>query len=310
MTIEASIVDIKRFAVHDGPGIRTTVFLKGCSLSCLWCHNPESIRRGPELGFLKNKCSLCGECEKVCPEHCHSFADGGHRIDRSRCVFCGKCISACLYDALELYGRRISAQETAKLILEDRAFYNHSNGGATVSGGEPLLQAEYCAELFRILKAENIHCAVDTCGNVPWEAFEKVLPFTDMFLYDFKQIDSAKHKACTSAPNERILANLQRLSGCGRPIEIRMPLVPEHNMSDSDLSGAGKFLSGLRNLAAVRLLAYHSLARSKYESAGHEDTMPHVPAPSAEMMEHAKHILSGFGLNVINTTENESMRKK
>ena len=308
MSKDGEIVDLKRFAVHDGPGIRTTLFLKGCPLSCVWCHNPESIRRMPELGLLKNKCVLCGECAKVCPESCHSFSDGTHRIDRSKCIACGKCVSACLYDALILYGRRLSAEEAARLILEDRFFYEYSNGGATVSGGEPLLQTEFCAELFRLLKTEGVHCAVDTCGNVPWSAFERMLPLTDLFLYDFKEIDSEKHKAFTGAPNERILENLKRLSGCGVPIEIRMPLVPEYNMSDSDLSGAGEFLSGLKNITAVRLLAYHSLAHSKYESVGHTDTMPDVPAPSAEMMERAERILSGFGLNTINTAKQNKTR--
>ena len=303
MRRKGAIVDLKRFAVHDGPGIRTTLFLKGCPLSCIWCHNPESIRRMPELGLLKNKCVLCGECAKVCPLECHSFSAGTHQINRSRCLACGKCVSACLYDALILYGRSLTAEEAAQLILEDRIFYEYSNGGATVSGGEPLLQAEFCAELFRILKQEGIHCAVDTCGNVPWSAFERVLPLTDLFLYDFKEIDSEKHKAFTGAPNERILENLKHLSGCGVPIEIRMPLVPEHNMSDFDLAGAGEFLAGLENITAVRMLAYHSLAHSKYDSVGHADTMPDVPAPSVEEMEHAGQILSGFGLNTINTAK-------
>ena len=310
MSREGAIVDLKRFAVHDGPGIRTTLFLKGCPLSCLWCHNPESIRRGAELGLLKNKCVLCGECAKVCPESCHSFSDGTHRIDRSKCIACGKCVSACLYDALILYGRRLSAEEAARLILEDRFFYEYSNGGATVSGGEPLLQTEFCAELFRLLKTEGVHCTVDTCGNVPWSAFERMLPLTDLFLYDFKEIDSEKHKAFTGVPNERILENLKRLSGCGVPIEIRMPLVPEYNMSDSDLAGAGEFLAGLGNITAVRMLAYHSLAHSKYESVGHTDTMPDVPAPSAEMMERAERILSGFGLRTINTAKENSEKER
>ena len=310
MKTEGFMVEWKRFAVHDGPGIRTTLFLKGCPLACVWCHNPESVRREPELGFRKNKCVLCGACAGVCPRHCHSFAGNEHRIDRSECIACGKCVSACLYDALVLYGQPISAEEAANRILEDRIFYEYSNGGATVSGGEPLLQAEFCAELFRILKKEGISCAVDTCGNVPWEAFKRVLPLTDLFLYDFKEIDSRKHKEFTGAPNERILENLTRLSECGVPIEIRMPLIPEYNLSDPDLIGAGTFLSRRKNITAVRLLAYHSLARSKYETVGHADTMPSVPAPSAQDMEHAERILSGFGLNIINTAKTEQNGKK
>lgn len=292
------IVDIKRLAVHDGPGIRTTVFLKGCPLSCLWCHNPESIRNTPEIGLFHNRCTLCRECENVCPENCHSFFGNEHKIDRSRCIACGKCVSACLNNALILYGRRISVREAADMILEDRAFYASSGGGATVSGGEPLLQVDFCADLFRILGEEKIHRAVDTCGYVPWNSFEKILPFTDLFLFDLKQMDSGKHRACTGIPNERILENLERLSLTGTPIEIRMPLIPGLNLEDSHLRHAGKFLAGLENISAVRLLPYHSFARSKYRTVGHADTLPCVPTPPDEEMARAEKIIAGFGLRV------------
>lgn len=300
--MKARLVDIKRFAVHDGPGIRTTVFLKGCSLRCLWCHNPESRRLEPELAFLAHKCALCGDCSAVCPQGAHQLtADGTHLYQRNRCLTCGKCVEECLNDALVLYGQEREAEDIAAVILEDAPFYQTSGGGATVSGGEPLLQADFCVELFTLLKAKGIHCAVDTCGNVPWTQFEKVLPLTDIFLYDFKHHDSEQHRRLTGSGNELIRDNLVRLSRTGKPIEIRMPLIPEHNMSEEDVSRAGQFLGTLANISAVRLLAYHDYARSKFTAVGHEDTMPKVEPPTVDDLEQAAEILRRHGLNVINS---------
>ncbi len=294
----ARYVDIKRFAVHDGPGIRTTLFLKGCALGCLWCHNPESISPRPELAIHFAKCRLCGDCAAACPNH--AIADGRHLFNRQACSACGRCVDACLFRALELYGRRITVEEAAARLLEDRIFY-HDTGGVTLSGGEPLLQAAFCAELLARLKAEGIHCAVDTCGHVSWEAFGRVLPLTDLFLYDFKVASTAKHKACTGQGNELILENLRRLDASGKLIEIRMIQVPGYNMEPADLHAAGEFLGALRNVTAVRLLAYHGLARSKYQTVGHTDTMPQVDSPSAEDLDRSAALLTPYGLRVINS---------
>ena len=293
----ARIVDVKHFAVHDGPGIRSTVFLKGCPLRCLWCHNPESVRQEPELAVLSSKCVRCGACASVCP--CHRIENGVHRLDRRLCRGCGTCLEACLHDALVLYGRRVTPEEICREVLADRIFYRESGGGVTVSGGEPLLQAEFCAELFSRLRGEGIHCAVDTCGEIPWEAFETVLPRTDLFLYDLKQMDPEKHRRCTGVSNQRILANLQSLSETGKPVEIRMPVVPGFNDAEADFAAAGTFLSGLRNSRGVRLLAYHSFARSKYDSVGHADTMPEVETPSDRHLRHLAEILRGYGVAVL-----------
>ena len=219
----ARIADIIRFATHDGPGIRSTVFLKGCPLSCVWCHNPETISPTPEIGYFAKKCIGCGECVRVCPEGAHRVEDGRHTFDRALCVACGACAEVCLGEALTLYGREMTAEQVLATVLRDRAFYDQTGGGLTLSGGEPLLQAQFCAEVLGMAHHEGIHTAVDTCGAVPWEAFEAVLSVTDIFLYDLKHTDPTVHRKYTGADNALIIENLRRLSASGAAIEVRIP---------------------------------------------------------------------------------------
>ena len=294
----ARYIDVKRFAVHDGPGIRTTLFLKGCSLRCIWCHNPESRLPQPELAIHYPKGTGCGECAKFCS--CHKITAGEHEFDRARCKACGNCEEVCPAEALELFGRSMTVDEAAENLLEDRIFYA-DGGGITLSGGEPLLQSAFCAELLARMKSEKIHCAVDTCGNVPWSAFEAVLPYPDMFLYDFKCADPEKHRRLTGARNDLLLENLKKLDGTGKDIEIRMVMVPGLTMGEADLRGAGEFLSRLRNVSAVRLLAYHSLARSKFKAVGHPDTMPEAESPNEEALEKCAELLRSYSINAVNS---------
>lgn len=297
--MQGRLLDIKRMSVHDGPGIRTTIFLKGCPLHCRWCHNPESVSPKPEIGFHKKKCIGCKKCAEVCPAGAHAFDKGAHIFKRELCSTCGKCVVACLPGALEYYGRNISVEEAGKAVMEDKTFYAQSGGGCTISGGEPLWQAEFCAELFKLLRKDGIHCAIDTSGAVKWESFEAVLPFTDIFLYDVKHTDDRLHQEHTGGPARMILENLKRLSACGVPIEIRIPTIPGFNADERSMAAMGKLLSGLANIAGVRLLPYH-LARSKYETVGHADTMPVVPLPDAAVIANCAEILRQAGLrNVI-----------
>lgn len=297
------LMDVKRFAVHDGPGVRTTLFLKGCPLRCLWCHNPEGISPRPETAYYAHKCMNCGECARVCPSGAQRMDAGGrHVFEREMCVACGACEGACLGEAMKLFGRTVTVGEAEAIALEDRAFYDHSGGGVTVSGGEPLLQADFVRALFVRLKGQGVHTAADTCGNVPWTAFESVLPFTDLFLFDVKHIDSAAHRALTGAGNERILDNLRRLSDAGARIEIRMPLVPGANDGMDTLERIGALLGGL-NVETMRVLPYHALARSKYAALGKPDTMPDVPSPDDGAIARAVTALRAHGVNAVSGRE-------
>ena len=297
------LMDVKRFAVHDGPGVRTTLFLKGCPLRCLWCHNPEGISPRPETAYYAHKCMYCGECARVCPSGAQRMDAGGrHVFEREMCVACGACEGACLGEAMKLFGRTVTVGEAESIALEDRAFYAHSGGGVTVSGGEPLLQADFVRALFARLKGQGVHTAADTCGNVPWTAFESVLPFTDLFLFDVKHIDSDAHRALTGAGNERILDNLRRLSDANARIEIRMPLVPGANDGMDTLERIGALLGGL-NVETMRVLPYHALARSKYAALGKPDTMPDVPSPDDGAIARAVTILRAHGVNAVSGRE-------
>ena len=260
------ICDIKRFAVHDGDGIRTTVFFKGCPLKCVWCHNPESISFKTETAFYRNKCIGCGECKRS------DFIP-----------------DMCLGKARVVYGREVSIDELIPLLLEDRDFYESSGGGVTLSGGECLCQADFCAELLKSLKAEGVNTAVDTCGFVPRSALDKVLPYTDTFLYDIKAYDEDVHIKCTGKSNRIILDNLVYLDSCGKDIEIRIPYVPDYN--DRQIGKIADFLKDFKNVKRIKVLPYHNLAGSKYSALGMENTLPEK-IPTEEEIIKAENMFS------------------
>lgn len=277
--MNARISDIKRFAVHDGDGIRTTVFFKGCSLRCVWCHNPEGISFAPQIAYYENKCIGCGECAGTCTHTGHILTDTEHRYVRENCIGCGACAAGCLGSAITFYGKEISVEELLPLLLEDRDFYETSCGGVTLSGGECLLQAEFCSELLRRLKAEGIHTAVDTCGFVPQTVLDTVIPWTDIFLYDIKAYDEDAHIRCTGQSNKLILDNLRYLDSLGAQTEIRIPYVPGYNTDQ--IGKIAGFVKTLQNVRKVKVLPYHNYAGSKYAALGMENTLPGL-LPSEE----------------------------
>lgn len=274
--MQGSIFEIKRFAVHDGPGVRTTVFFKGCPLRCLWCHNPEGIGFGEELAYLPRRCVGCGECVSACPEGLHAMEDGAHTFSRAGCTLCFHCQQACMPGALKRYGTQYSAQELLALMLPDRDFYAQSGGGVTCSGGEPLSQAAFVAEFLAACKQHGLHTAVDTSGYAAWEAFEAVLPHTDLFLYDLKHMDDARHQELTGVSNRPILENARRLSALSAPIEVRVPVIPGLNDDADNIEKTGAFLLELASLTKARPLPYHALSGSKYQSIGMAADMPAV----------------------------------
>ena len=285
MSLTAKIFEIKRFAVHDGDGIRTTVFFKGCPLKCVWCHNPEGISFQPELAYYAHKCIGCGECVNKCLQKAHKIENDEHLFDASLCIGCGDCEEDCLGEALTHYGEEVTVDSLLPRLLEDKEFFENSGGGVTLSGGECLMQPDFCRELLCALKENKIQTAVDTCGYVSRETLDKVIPYTDVFLYDIKAIDAAVHKTCTGVENGRILENLRYLDSLGKKIEIRIPYVPGWN--SGEIEKIADFVKTLKGVTGVRVLPYHNYARSKYEALGMENTLPES-VPTAEEIERAK----------------------
>ena len=262
----------------------------------MWCHNPEGIDFKPQLAYYENKCIGCGECIDVCEINAHLIENGTHKFDRGKCIACGKCESVCLGNALTFYGRDMSVDDLLPKLLEDKEFYDSSNGGVTLSGGECLMHADFCAELLKKLKENDVHTAVDTCGLVTKETLDKVIPYTDIFLYDIKAIDESIHEKCTGVSNIQILENIKYLDDKGCKIEVRIPFVPEYN--DGEIGGIAKLLSTLKNLTKVRVLPYHNYAGSKYASLDMKNNLPTI-LPTDEQMENARNIIRKYGIKVM-----------
>ncbi len=289
-----NVFAVKKFAVHDGPGIRTTLFMKGCPLSCLWCHNPEGISYKKEIALYAHKCISCKRCESVCNNSAQLFGD--RKINRDKCILCGKCAEVCFNDAITLFGNEMTVDEAFNVLIEDKDFYETSGGGVTISGGECMMQAYFVKELLKKLKAENIHTAVDTCGYAPQSAFSLVSPYTDLFLYDIKAFSEETHIKCTGKSNKLIWENLEFLDKNNKKCIIRYPVIPTYN--DFEAEQIAEKLSRFNNVESVDILSYHNFSGSKYEALSLKNTMPKVDPPTNEQIAFIKNIFSSKGLKV------------
>ena len=275
---ESGIVfDLQRFALHDGPGIRTTVFLKGCPLRCLWCHNPESQAPAPQLAWDARVCAHALACVAACPHGAHREEGGRHAWDAARCAGCFDCVAACPSGALSRIGERQTVADVMREVLRDAPFYARSGGGLTLSGGEPLAQPRFATALLRAAKASGLHTCLDTSGHAARSRLAAAAPYVDLFLYDYKSTDPAEHARLTGAPNTRILANLDYLYRLGARIRLRCPLVPGVNDTPGHLHGIAALSARYPGLDGVDVLPYHGMAREKHERIGCENPLGDLP---------------------------------
>ncbi len=313
-----SVFNIQRFSIHDGPGIRTTVFFLGCSLRCFWCHNPEGLHIKPEIAFFSSRCIGCGECVTVCPEHAQELLPDGTRLfHRDLCTTCGECVDSCFAGGLVLNGKHMTAAEVLDEVRQDRAFYETSGGGITLSGGEPLLQPAFAFTILEGAKQEGLHTAIETTIHVKWELIERLLPVTDLFMVDIKHMDSEKHRVATGVPNPLILENARRLANTGKPVLFRVPVVTGVNDSPAEIAAIANFVRDILPHPAsaqiqdqstsprhaqknpdLELLPFHRMAGDKYTSLGLVYQAAALETPSKEKMALLAETARQLGLNV------------
>ena len=291
------IVRIDRGAIHDGPGVRTVIFFKGCPLRCGWCHSPETQAAGPELLLHVERCIACGACATACEVQAAVHAGDHFDVDRARCRACGRCVSACPTGARELAGGVRSLDEVMRDVLRDRAFYDQSGGGVTLSGGEALMQRAFALALLERCRSEGLHTAVETCGLVHPPTLRRAAAIADLFLFDLKLIDPERHRAATRASNRRILANLRELAASRTNVIVRVPLIPGVNDDWHNVALTGALMASL-GLARVELLPYHRAGIAKYARLGRMSSFEHVPAASAASVADAAEVLRRAGLDV------------
>jgi pyruvate formate lyase activating enzyme len=294
--MKGKIYDIQKFAIHDGPGIRTLVFMKGCPLKCLWCSTPQTQKSSPDLLYIEVHCNFCHSCVDACPEKAIASSDEKIKIDRKLCKACGQCVDVCPNQALKLVGEQRTVEELFQEVMKDNNFYRRSGGGVTISGGESTMQHEFVTALLKKCKSMYIHTAMETCGYVKWEEMEKILEYIDLLYFDIKHMDSRIHKELTGVPNELILENVKKASKM-RPIIIRIPLIPGYSDSEENLVNTAKFVANLGdNFLRIELLPYHRFGIGTYEQLGRIYELKDVEPPSEEYMQKLKEIIESCGV--------------
>ena len=292
------IFDIKKYAIHDGPGIRTTVFFKGCPLQCLWCHNPESWKAQAELGFREGRCLGCGQCAEVCPHESISLVENRSMTDVEKCVLCGRCVDVCLAGARQIIGREMAVSEVMAEVERDVIFYDQSGGGVTFSGGEPLMQPDFLMALLNQCRERNIHTAVDTSCYAEPEIVESVAKKTDLFLCDLKHMDNEMHERFTGVGNKLILENIRRISQADKKIIIRIPIIPGFNDEKANIEATGKFAASLSGIGRIDILPFNRGGMEKSARLSDEIKSMRVETPDEEQMSSIAENLSKYVFEV------------
>lgn len=291
MQPKGTIFSIKKFAIHDGPGIRSTIFFKGCPLRCTWCHNPEGISPDEEIMVFPERCLAdCRDCLGACPKNALRKIGTTFLVERAKCDGCGLCALACPAEALQMAGQRVTVMDAVEQLSMDTAFYRSSGGGITCSGGEPLLQPRFLQALLRACRKQNLHTTVDTCGHAPFADFAKILPLTDLFLYDLKIMDEEKHRRLTRVSNRLLIRNLQKLSLLARQLAIRIPLIPGCNDAAADMAELADFCASLPRRHHVHLLPYHRGGSGKNKRLGQFDSLAEIRAPAPAAIKKTREI--------------------
>ncbi len=295
--MEGTIFNIQRYSLDDGPGLRTTIFIKGCPLKCPWCSNPESQDPRPMVAYRYTSCKACGNCVRVCPQKAISLDGGGVHIDRSSCDRCGACVRGCVYEALRWSGESKTVEQLMKIVKRDKIYYQTSGGGVTCSGGEILGQPDFVAEIFRQCRAEGIHTCADTSGFGSEEAMRKIMEHTDLVYFDIKHMDASKHEEYTGVKNDAILRNLSVALEAGIPVVIRVPLIPEHNCGEENLRATEEYARSLgHGVDHVSLLPYHNYGANKYRMIDRSYPLEGLRRLSPEEENRAKEIMESYGL--------------
>ena len=292
------VFNVQRFSVHDGPGIRTTIFIKGCPLRCLWCDNPESQRIEPQIVFWRERCIRCNACRAVCLRSAIVTDETERKqVLADRCDGCGRCLQECYAGALEQIGRPMTVEKVVALVEEDRLFYEQSGGGVTLSGGEPTSQPTFTRHVLQGCQERGIHTAIETCGYAPWQVWQALAPHLDLILYDLKQVDPARHKSCTGVSNELILDNLRQLARAGKTIILRRPVIPGYNDDSESIHTLARLAQELA-VQEINLLPYHRFGQGKYERLGQEYPMGDLPSLKEDQVAGLRDILISYGLQV------------